>query len=233
MKKKAIVAGLLGMVCVLAAPAQEMQRVKSVEPKLEDVFHVMNDLGIHVFRFDLGGFLDAVYEVEGYVAEYKDNRPTGNVHTFQFGNNIRSLDEIPEEHRQGFRDKYQIPAGETRWESIKDMVVCIRHLDEKDSTAVIQFSSADVGSSGKPFKLQILKSFGIYKYGFRPFSLEPGGEKEVQDIPLVLYGSWWEEPGTTICRFCGESEIDPGLQAEMQTDVPHYYVIGLRMKKKN
>lgn len=50
MKKKAIVVGLFGMVCVLAAPAQEMQRVKSVEPKLEDVFHVMNDLGIHVFR---------------------------------------------------------------------------------------------------------------------------------------------------------------------------------------
>ena len=49
----------------------------------------------------------------------------------------------------------------------------------------------------------------------------------------MLYGSWWEEPGTTICRFCGESEIDPGLQAEMLTDVPHYYVIGLRMKKKN
>ena len=106
-------------------------------------------------------------------------------------------------------------------------------MNEKDSTAVIQFSSADVGSSGKPFKLQILKSFSIYKYESRPFLLESGGEKEVQDIPLVLYGSWWEEPGTTICRFCGESEIDPGLQAEVLTHVPHYYVIGLRMKKKN
>lgn len=111
MKKKAIVAGLLGMVCVLASPAQEMQRVKSVEPKLGDVFHVMNDLGIHVFRFDLGGFLDAVYEVEGYVAEYKTTVPLGMCIPFTLETTYALWTKFPRNTAKDFATNIKSPKG--------------------------------------------------------------------------------------------------------------------------
>ena len=233
MKPKVIIASILYMICTLVAPAQEVHQVKSVEPRLEDVYNVLNDLGIYVFRFDLSSFLDDVYEVEGYVAEYKKNRPTENVHTFQLGNNIGFLDDIPEEHQQEIRDAYQIPKGENHWDKIKDLTICIRHTDKKDSTANIKFSSTGLGTMSRSFKLQPITRWGIYQYESRPFLLLAEEKEEYREIPLILYGSWWEEPGTTIYRFCGERKIDPELQSEILKHIPHYYLIGIRMKKKN
>ena len=222
-------AGLF-LACAVALPAQEMRQVRSAEPRLEDVYGVLADLGIHVFRFDLGGFLHDVYHVEGYVAEYEHNKPTGRVHTFSLGENIRSLDEYPEEQRQAFREAHHIPDGENRWEAIKDLVVCVRHMAPEDSTAIIQMSSPEVGAMSKPFDLRPVKRQGKYMYDVRPFSLK-GETGSGLEIPLVLYGSWWEEPGTTIIRFCGESEIDPEMKAKILTHIPHCYVIGIRLKK--
>ena len=224
--------GGLCLACAVASPAQEIQQVKSDAPRLEDVYNVLEDLGIRVFRFDLSSFLHDVYNVEGYVAEYKNNKPTGNVHTFELGANIRSLDEIPEEHRQGFRKTYHIPDGENQWESIKDLVVCIRHMETKDSTAIIQVSSSQVGSMAKPFKLQPVGVHRTYLYDARPFSLNSTEGNGDLEIPLVLYASWWEEPGTTLIRFCGENEIDPEMKAEILTHIPHCYVIGIKFKRK-
>ena len=74
------------------------------------------------------------------------------------------------------------------------MVVCIRHLNEKDSTAVIQFSSADVGSSGKPFKLQILKSFGYTSTDSGLFYWNPEVRKRFRTSLLCFTGRGGKNP---------------------------------------
>lgn len=109
--KRILVSALLCTSLFAAAQAQTTHTVKLVDTQLQDVLNVLEDMDIYIHRFDVSQFLDATYHVEIYVEEYKNNQKTGKVHHFDLGKNIRSLDEIPEEHRKGFRKEYQIPAG--------------------------------------------------------------------------------------------------------------------------
>ena len=119
--KRILVSALLCTSLFAAAQAQTTHTVKLVDTQLQDVLNVLEDMDIYIHRFDVSQFLDATYHVEIYVEEYKNNQKTGKVHHFDLGKNIRSLDEIPEEHRKGFRKEYQIPAGKKEWNNIKEI----------------------------------------------------------------------------------------------------------------
>ena len=71
-----------------------------------------------------------------------------------------------------------------------------------------------------------------YMYSSRPFRLDAVANADTVEIPLVFFGSWWYDKRFNVTRFCGESEIDPQLQAEIVKDVPHAYVVGMRLEKK-
>ena len=49
-------------------------------------------------------------------------------------------------------------------------------------------------------------------------------------IPLVLYGSYWYEPQAGGCRFCGDNEIKPDLSSDIMKYIPHYFVLGIKIK---
>ena len=68
-----------------------------------------------------------------------------------------------------------------------------------------------------------------YAYESRPFELVPPFEKG-KFIPLVLYGSYWYEPDNGGCRFCGDNEIKPDLSSDIVKNIPHYYVLGIKIK---
>ena len=53
------------------------------------------------------------------------------------------------------------------------------------------------------------------------------------DIPLVLYGSGWYDEQFDLTRFCGESEIDPGMKSDILQYIPHYYIIGADLIRKD
>ena len=107
--KRILVSALLCTSLFAAAQAQTTHTVKLVDTQLQDVLNVLEDMDIYIHRFDVSQFLDATYHVEIYVEEYKNNQKTGKVHHFDLGKNIRSLDEIPEEHRKtlSFEDKIE------------------------------------------------------------------------------------------------------------------------------
>lgn len=68
-----------------------------------------------------------------------------------------------------------------------------------------------------------------YIYEPRPFELIPPFEKG-KFIPLVLYGSYWYEPETGVCRFCGDSFIKPDLSSDIVKSIPHFYVLGIKIR---
>ena len=107
--KRILVSALLCTSLFAAAQAQTTHTVKLVDTQLQDVLNVLEDMDIYIHRFDVSQFLDATYHVYIYVEEYKNNQKTGKVHHFDLGKNIRSLDEIPEEHRKtlSFEDKIE------------------------------------------------------------------------------------------------------------------------------
>lgn len=69
-----------------------------------------------------------------------------------------------------------------------------------------------------------------YIYGARTFKLDkkimPG-----KFIPLVLLGSFWYDERSRIFRFCGESEIASDMSSEILKNLPHYYIVGITLKK--
>ena len=69
-------------------------------------------------------------------------------------------------------------------------------------------------------------------YDSRPFRLDSVANADMMEIPLVFLGSWWYDKRSNFIRFCGESEIDPQLQSQIVKDVPHAYVVGMRLEKK-
>ena len=144
--KRILVSALLCTSLFAAAQAQTTHTVKLVDTQLQDVLNVLEDMDIYIHRFDVSQFLDATYHVEVYVEEYKNNQKTGKVHHFDLGKNIRSLDEIPEEHRKGFRKEYQIPAGKKEWNNIKEISIYIRKEERTDTTAAIRISSPNWAS---------------------------------------------------------------------------------------
>lgn len=71
---------------------------------------------------------------------------------------------------------------------------------------------------------------GEYKYGYRPFKVDV---IQLGDyIPLLMVGSYWYDQKLNVIRFCGESELPADLSSEMLSKIPHYYVIGVIIRKK-
>jgi hypothetical protein len=52
-------------------------------------------------------------------------------------------------------------------------------------------------------------------------------------IPLVLLGSAWWDTKFKVFRFCGENEINPDMSEKFISEIPHFYVIGVEVQKKN
>ena len=118
------------------------------------------------------------------------------------------------------------------------------NLDEKlvigfapsgnDSTAIYTFNFSEGRGFNGRLKLRAIyapeePTKSRYSYESRPFELVPPFEKG-KFIPLVLYGSYWYEPETGVSRFCGESIIKPDLSSDIVKSIPHFYVLGIKIK---
>lgn len=212
---------------IFMAQSQDSRKVTSVEPQFSDILNVFEMMDINIFGFDLSPFLDTKYSVSVYVDEYKNNKKVNRNHTINIGNNIESLKDVPEEHRASFREQKQIPEGKNEWDKIKNISVYIRNMN--DSTSIISIVVPNAVKTGTQVKLYPLGDFKRHFYKVRPFSFAEVGQEDFVDIPLILYGSGWLD-GQMI-RFCGESEIDPDMKAEILANIPHHYVLGLELKK--
>ncbi len=213
-----------------ASAQQKAPQVIKTEPQLEDIFNVLEAMDTHLFRFDLKEFLNKVYTANVYIDEYNADQSPKRVHTIRLGSNINSLDEVPEEHRQGFRKIKNIPEGKNEWEAIKELSLYLRKSN--DSTAICTINIPDGMRSGAPLKLKPIEKYNHYIYYPRPFKTQEITDTEHFKIPLVLYGSAWLDKKYDVIRFCGEREIDPEMKAEILQYLPSYFVIGIEFKAK-
>lgn len=111
-KSKLII--ILLCLCVVAGIADAQEKKSQViqsEPQLEDIYNVLEAMDIHMFRFELKEFLNKVYTVTAYMDEYENGKSPKQVHNIRLGKNIQSLNAVPEEHRQAFREIKHIPEG--------------------------------------------------------------------------------------------------------------------------
>lgn len=227
--KKITVAMLVCLSGLFTAKSQEISKVVNVDPQLSDICNILNIMDINLFRFDLSSFLNDKYEMRVYIDEYKNNKKVKRNRAFALGNNIKSLDEIPEKHRDDFRVLKQIPEGKNEWNNIKELSVYMRKTN--DSTSVFTIDIPEVMRMNQPVELHPVGEFKTYFYQARPFAYQETGKKEHVEIPLILYGSGWHDDTHNVIRFCGEKEIDTEMKADILTSIPHHYILGLELKK--
>lgn len=227
---------LIVLLCAVALVgtlrAQDSVKISSQPIQLEDVIDVLEMNDIYIHRFDLRPLLDTRYDITFYVDEYRHTEKQGRVHNFLFGSNIGSVTEYPEEQWEAVRQEYHLAPGENEYDKIKTATLTFRVKD--DSLVIISVSSPDVGRMSKILKLYPVEGetrHVSYMYSSRPFRLDAVANADTVEIPLVFFGSWWYDKRSNFIRFCGESEIDPRLRSQIVKDVPHSYVIGMRLEK--
>lgn len=211
------------------AVVEDELTVVKVEPQLSDIHEVLKVLNINMYRFDLSKYLNEVYNVRLYVDEYENGKRTKEVGSLRLGRNIESLNKVPEKERDNFRKIKNVPEGKNEWDNIKELSLYISKPN--DSTAMFTTNIPDVFKISKRVQLHPVGDKKLYLYDPRPFKFNPANRTDSINIPLVMYGSWWFDAKSNVIRMCGEKEIDPEMKAEILGKVPHYFVVGLELKK--
>ena len=224
---------LAAFICIslaLTANAQEGPKVINTEPQLSDIYAVFDVLNIHLFRFDLKEFLTDVYFVTMYIDEYEAGKEVKRGNTIRVDKNIVSLNDVPAEYRDEIRKQKNIPQGKNEWDHIKELSLYV--TKPNDSTARFSINIPEAMSTNQQVKLRPVGASKRYFYQLVPFTFKAMEKQEVMKVPLLLYGSAWEDTKNGFIRFCGEREIDTDMKAELLSDMPHYYIIGLELKKE-
>ena len=193
---------IITILLAIVAKAGQAQEIKMNEPSFSDYLPLLNAKGYMAYSFDTKKFKGAV--VEPVVMEYLKGEEPKNVLDF---NIIMSLD--------------------------RKLVIGFRPSDS-DSTANYLFHFSENRGFGGQLNLKPIfapenPEDKWYMYESRPFELTDSFEKGTF-IPLVLYGSYWYDPQASGCRFCGDNEIKPDLSSDIVKSIPHFFVLGIKIK---
>lgn len=186
----------------LIAMTGQAQELRANEPTLADYLQLLNAQGYIAYSFDMKDFKDK--SVEPVIMEYVDGKEPKDVLGFSLS--------FP----------------------IEEKLVIGLSPSSNDSTYVYSFQSVGGGGINGTLKLQPIYAPEMpteqsYRYESRPFELVSPVEAG-KFIPLVLFGSFWYEPETGVSRFCGENLIKPDLTSEIVKSIPHFYVLGIKIR---
>lgn len=185
----------------LVAIAGQGQEIKMNEPSFSDYLPLLNAKGYMAYSFDTQCFSGKM--AEPIVKEYVSGKEVGNLINFDIS----------------------ISLGEK--------LIVGFSPSENDSTAnyIFQFTGGAFNASLmlRPIFNPSEPAIPIYNYESRPFELI-SPFKVGQFIPLVLYGSCWYDADSDVTRFCGEKFIKPDLSSDIIKYIPHFYVLGIKIK---
>ena len=186
----------------LVVLAGQAQEIRANEPTLSDYMQLLKAKGYIAYSFDMKEFKDR--SVEPVIMEYVKGEEPRDVLGFSFS----------------------FPIGEK--------LVIGFAPSSNDSTYVYSYQSDGGGGFNATLKLKPvfapeMPTKQAYRYESRPFELVAPVETG-KLIPLVLFGSYWYEQETGVSRFCGDKQIKPDLSSDIIKDIPHYYVLGIRIK---
>ena len=193
---------VITVLLALVALAGQAQEIRTNEPTLSDYLQLLNAKGYIAYSFDMKDFKGKQYEP--VIMEYAKGKEAKDVLGFSLS----------------------FPIGEK--------LVIGFAPSSNDSTYVYSFQSVGGGGFNATLKLQPvyapeMPTKQAYNYESRPFELVSPVETE-KFIPLVLFGSYWYEPETGVSRFCGEKLIKPDLSSDIIKSIPHFYVLGIKIK---
>ena len=227
---------------VLSAGAQNTPLVKSAESTNEDVFKVLKMLGASSYRFDLSEFSSEKYEFKVYMREYVNGErikdTLGIREQGRFFPNWRQLPPVIDKEWNDFLIEKNPKLSADGQKYLCCEALGVQIVKKTDTTAIVGFDL--YGASGGSFPLNLKKLDVKWvkepMYESRPIKVYPMSA-EKKRIPLLLYASYWvdayqpAEEQFLRLRFCTERELEPNLSNESLKNCPHYYVIGIEVRK--
>ena len=193
---------IITIILALLSMAGQAQKLKMAEATFNDYVPLLNAKGYMAYSFDTKDFKGK--QIEPIVMEYVDGKEPKDVLGFSLS--------FP----------------------IEEKLVIGFAPSSNDSTYVYSFQSVGAGGFNGTLNLQPIDAPEMptkqsYRYESRPFELVSPVEIG-KFIPLVLFGSYWYEPETGVSRFCGEKLIKPDLSSEIVKSIPHFYVLGIKIR---
>lgn len=185
----------------LVAATGQAQKIKMNEPSFCDYLPLLNANGYVTYSFDTRKLKDT--EVDVVVMEYVQGEEPRNVLDFDINMSIGKKLVI------GF-----MPSG-----------------NDSIANYLFHFSDGEFGGrlNLKPIFDPRIPDKKHYVYASRPFELAASSEKG-KFVPLVLYGSWWYDQDAGTFRFCGDNEIKLDFSSDILNVIPHYFVLGIKIK---
>lgn len=209
------------------ATSVHAQQVKPVDANIEDILKVLEISKQKIYSFDISSLLNNTYNIEFFIKEYNvDTGVVTEIDRRKMGPNRKFVQDIPEEHREGF-----IPLDETGVYKKLDKLTFYM-TPKNDSVTLLTVDLPGSQTSGALLNLKPLTEVGSrdFIYQDRPFLVEDF--KAGQDIPLIMYGSFWYDSRIEMFRFCGETKINPNMTSNILQNLPAYYIIGVRFEPK-
>lgn len=228
---------LLSIACaLLLSSAAFGQQVRSREAGLEELRMLLGQAGYEAFSFDLREFLAGRYDVTVRVKEYADGRDLERDRVFDLRSNKLMVSDFPAESQARIQPSEMADPATGTYRQAERLTVGF-YPSGVDSLASVVFDLVGMATSRAQLQLRGLVRPGggerapLYRYLVRPFRLD-ASLGEGRFIPLLFFGSMWYDERSGIFRFCGEREIAPDLSGEIAGRVPHFFVIGLELTRR-
>lgn len=231
MRKLVCLFSLLSLWMTASVSAQSL---KKQEATMEDYLPLLQVSGYQVYSFDISEFLDDTYYFSFKIKEYVNREEVqGDGHSSVFSNRMM-IAEFPEESQKSILEEGSAVDPEKGIYSQTKKLTIGFVPSKVDSTRIVRISLDGMGELRKPLKLKPLKAPNSdklsYSYESRPFVVDKFEEGKF--IPLVFFGSYWLDEKYGFFRFCGALEIGADMGQEYIESTPHYYAIGVEIKKK-
>lgn len=231
MRKLVCLFSLLSLWMTASVSAQSL---KKQEATMEDYLPLLQVSGYQVYSFDISEFLDDTYYFSFKIKEYVNREEVqGDGHSSVFSNRMM-IAEFPEESQKSILEEGSAVDSEKGIYSQAKKLTIGFVPSKVDSTRIVRISLDGMGELRKPLKLKPLKAPNSdklsYSYESRPFVVDKFEEGKF--IPLVFFGSYWLDEKYGFFRFCGALEIGADMGQEYIESTPHYYAIGVEIKKK-
>ena len=221
----------LGMILMMAVSALS-QSIKTKKEVIEDYLPLLQASGYKAYSFDISEFLNDTYEITLKFNEYVDS--LGLVDTFGMPvHNRKMLSAFSEETQQRILKEGRAADPEKGIYSQSDEIMIGFFPTNTDSLYTLYLEVKDRQVIKWPLKLKGLVNPSNnqleYHYTSRPFKMDKFEEGKF--IPLVLFGSFWIDKEYGSFRFCGDNEMDPDMSTVQIEYSPHYFVIGVEIRK--
>ena len=220
------------MVAMMMAVSALSQSIKTNKEVIEDYLPLLQVSSYKAYSFDISEFLNDTYQITFKVNEYVDSVGIVNTTTTTFTNRTM-LNLFSKEDQQRIMKEGRAVNPEKGIYDQSDKIIIGFTPTSADSLKTLYLTVEGQGAMWSGLNLKGLMDPYTkkltYAYESRPFKIDKFEEGKF--IPLVLFGSFWIDKDYGFLRFCGANEMDPDMSTVQMKYSPHYFVIGVEIRK--